>query len=129
MTDDTSHKLDRRLSEVVKKTARERPGDDWGAVKRANHEMAFVWLSLQEPGVMADVYASDDVPFDSLEDVRQYLYDDLFDGDQDFAPNALLNGFAQDAIDSALADADADRRTVGDLLNDDAVEQRPRSDS
>jgi len=129
MSDNTSHKLDRQLSELVKKTARSRPGNDWGAVKRANHEMAFIWLSLQSPVVMADVYGADDVPFDSLEDVRSYLYGDLFDGDDDFAPNGLLNAFAQDAIDSALDRAQAEQRTVrevGELLDSEAVEDRPR---
>jgi len=113
MSDDTSHKIDRKLSEAVKTAARERSGSDWGAVKRANHEMAFVWLALQPPDVQAETFEDDDVPFDSLEDVRQYLYGDLFSGDDDFAPYRLLNDFASDAIDDAVADAKAEARRTG----------------
>lgn len=124
MSNDTSHKLDRKLSDIVKEAARERPGEHHGAIKRANHEMAFIWLSLQDPGVMADVYADDSIPFDSLEDVRRYVYDDLFDGDDDFAPNRYLNSFARDAISQAFAEADAEQRglELGDLVRPEGID-------
>lgn len=88
MTDDTSHKIDRTLSEVVKAAARERPGPDWGAVKRANHEMAIIWLALQDDDVVAD--ALQDSDFDSVEELIDDLREREFD--DDFYPLRRVRG-------------------------------------
>jgi len=88
MTDDTSHKIDRTLSEVVKDAARDRAGPDWGAVKRANHEMAIIWLALQDDDVVDS--ALQDSDFDSLDDLVADVRDREFDSD--FEPLADLCG-------------------------------------
>lgn len=88
MTDDTSHKIDRTLSEVVKDAARDRAGPDWGAVKRANHEMAIIWLAFQDEDVVDD--ALQDSGFDSLGDLVDDVRDREFDSD--FDPIAVIHG-------------------------------------
>lgn len=97
MSDDTSHKIDRTLSDIVKAAARERPGDAWGAVKRANHEMAIIWLALQEPDVQAEALAKADSNFATLDELVADLRDREFDSD--FDPLGDFVADAEDAVE------------------------------